>query len=143
MSAAADEGTREDTARDLRRKGQGATGERIEAYAVVSKDPNGKVQVLDQRKTDAGVGVVVGAIVGLVGGPVGVALGAGAGGAVGYLTGNAAGIPREKVDSIKQSLKPDSSALVVVLYDRWVKDVERDMRQAQARQVIAHQIAGQ
>ena len=61
---------------------------------------------------------------------------------VGYLTGNAVGIPREQVESIKQSLTPDSSALVVVLNDRWVRDVERDMKQAQARQVIAHQIAG-
>ena len=77
-----------------------------------------------------------------LGGPVGVALGAGAGGVVGYLTGNAVGIPREQVESIKQSLTPDSSALVVVLNDRWVRDVERDMKQAQARQVIAHQIAG-
>ena len=88
------------------------------------------------------MGAVVGAIVGLVGGPVGVALTAGTGGVVGYLTGNAVGIPRETVDSIKQSLTPDSSALVVVLNDRWVQDVERDMKQAQARQVIAHQIAG-
>ena len=110
--------------------------------AVVSKDPKGKVQVLDQRKTDAGVGAVVGAIVGLVGDPVGVGLGAGTGGVVGYLTGNAIGIPREKMDSIKQSLTPDSSALVVVLNDRWVHDVERDMKQVQARQVIAHEIAG-
>jgi hypothetical protein len=28
-----------------------------------------------------------------------------------------------------------------VLYDRWVQDVERDMRRAQARMVIANEIA--
>jgi len=123
-------------------KSQGATGERIESYAVVSKDPKGKVQVLDQRKTEAGMGAVIGAIVGLLGGPAGAAVGAGAGGVVGYLTGNAVGIPREKVDSIKQSLTPNSSALIVLLNDRWVNDVERDMKQARARQVIANQIAG-
>jgi hypothetical protein len=44
--------------------------------------------------------------------------------------------------SMKQSLVPDSSALVVVLDDRWVQDVDRDLRQAQAREVIASQIAG-
>ena len=43
--------------------------------------------------------------------------------------------------SIEQSLTPDSSALVVVFNDRWVRDVQRDMKQAQARQVIANQIA--
>jgi hypothetical protein len=37
-------------------KAQGATGERIESYAVVSKGREGKVRVRDQRKTDAGVG---------------------------------------------------------------------------------------
>ena len=42
---------------------------------------------------------------------------------------------------MKDSLIPDGSAIVVVLEDRWVKDVERDMNQANARQVIANQIA--
>lgn len=119
---------------------QGETGERIESYAVVSKDPSGKVHVRDQRKTDAGVGLVVGGVIGLVGGPAGAAVGAATGGAIGYLTGDAAGIPRDVVDNMKQSLTPDSSAIVVVLEDRWVQDVERDMKQAQAREVISNQI---
>jgi uncharacterized membrane protein len=123
------------------RSAQGQTGERIESYAVVSKDSKGKVTVRDQRKRDAGVGAILGGVIGLVGGPIGVVAGATAGGAVGYLTGDAVGIPRDKVDSMKQALTPDSSALVVVLDDQWVQDVERDMRQAQAREVIANQIA--
>lgn len=36
---------------------------------------------------------------------------------------------------------PDSSALVAVPDDRWVLDVERDMKEAQARVVIGSQIA--
>ena len=124
------------------RSAQGDTGERIESYAVVSKDLKGKVKVRDQRKRDAGVGAVLGGVIGLIGGPAGVAVGATAGGAAGYLTGNAVGIPRDKVESMKQALIPDSSALVVVLDDRWVQDVDRDLRQAQAREVIASQIAG-
>jgi len=120
---------------------QSSTGERIEAYAVVSKDLKGNVKVRDQRRRDAGVGAIVGGVIGLLGGPVGVAAGASAGGAVGYLTGNAVGISRDTVDSMKQSLVPDTSALVVVLNDRWVQDVQRDMHQAETRQVIASQIA--
>jgi uncharacterized membrane protein len=120
---------------------QGDTGERIESYAVVSKDLKGKVQLRDQRKRDAGVGAVVGGVIGLLGGPIGVAAGAAAGGAVGYLTGDAVGIPRDTVESMKQSLTNDSSAIVVVLDDRWAKDIDRDLRQAQARQVIASQIS--
>jgi len=120
---------------------QGSTGERIESYAVVTKDLKGKVSVRDQRRRDAGVGAIIGGVIGLVGGPAGVAAGATAGGAVGYLTGDAVGIPRDQVETMKQSLTPDSSALVVVLNDRWVKDVERDLNQANARAVIANQIA--
>jgi uncharacterized membrane protein len=124
------------------RSAQHSTGERIESYAIVSKDLKGKVTVRDQRKRDSGVGAVLGGVIGLLGGPVGVAAGATAGGAVGYLTGNAVGIPRDKVQSMKDSLTADSSALVVVLDDRWVQDVTRDLSQAQARQVIANQITG-
>ena len=120
---------------------QGETGERIESYAVVSKDLKGNVRVRDQRKTGAGVGAVVGGIIGLLGGPAGAVAGATAGGAVGFLTGDAVGISRESVKTMEQSLTPDSSALVVVLDDRWVQDVQRDMNQANARAVIANQIA--
>ena len=123
-------------------QGQSSTGERIESYAIVSKDLKGKVRVRDQRKRDAGVGVLLGAVVGLVGGPLGVAAGATAGGAVGYLTGDAVGISRDDVENMKTSLTPDSSALVVVLDDVWVQDVSRDLNQAHARAVIASQIAG-
>jgi uncharacterized membrane protein len=118
------------------------TGERIESYAVVSKDLKGKVRVRDQRKRDAGVGAVPGGVIGLIGGPAGVAAGAAAGGAVGYLTGEAVGIPRDKVEAMRSSLTPNSSALVVVLDDRWVQNVEHDLSQAHARAVIANQIAG-
>jgi uncharacterized membrane protein len=71
-----------------------------------------------------------------------VAAGAAAGGTVGYLSGDAVGIPRDKVEMMRSSLTPDSSALVVVLNDRWVQNVERGMNQAHARAVIANQIAG-
>ena len=120
---------------------QSSTGERIESYAVVAKDLKGKVKIVDQRKRDASVGAVLGGVIGLLGGPIGVAAGATAGGAMGYLTGDAVGIPRDKVESMKQSLTPDSSALVVVLDDQWVQDVEHDLNQANARAVIANQIA--
>ena len=42
---------------------------------------------------------------------------------------------------MEESLPPDSSAVVVVLDDRWVQDVERDLRKAQARLLIANEIA--
>jgi uncharacterized membrane protein len=118
------------------------TGERIESYAIVSMDLKGKVSVRDQRKRDAGVGAVLGGVIGLIGGPAGVAAGAAAGGTFGYLTGDAVGIPQDKVQTMRSSLTPNTSALVVVLDNKWVQNVERDMNQAHARAVIANEIAG-
>lgn len=121
--------------------GQYATGERIESYAIVSKDAKGKVKVRDQRSRDGAVGAVIGGIVGMIGGPMGITAGAAAGGSVGYLTGEAIGIPRDRIEYMKTSLTPNRSALIVVLDDRWVQNIERDLNQAQARAVIANQIA--
>jgi uncharacterized membrane protein len=134
----------ENTAGDVfktMKENQKATGEKIQSYAVVSKDLKGKTKVHDQRKKDTRVGAVLGAIIGVLGGPVGAAVGATAGGGIGYLTGDSVGISKETVDNMKAALTPGSSALVVVLDDRWVQDVDKAFRQANARQVIASQIA--
>lgn len=123
------------------RANQKATGEHIQSYAVVSKDMKGKVRVRDQRERDAKVGAVIGGVIGVLGGPAGAVAGAAAGGSLGYLTGNDVGISRENVETMKTSLTPGSSALAVVLDDRWVQDVEKGLTQAQARQVVAEKIA--
>ena len=124
------------------KENQKATGEKILSYAVVSKDLKGKTHVHDQRKKDARVGAVLGAVIGVLGGPAGAAAGAAAGGSLGYLTGNQVGISREIVDKMKADLTAGSSALIVVLEDRWVQDVEKGLEQAHARRVIAEKIAG-
>jgi uncharacterized membrane protein len=120
---------------------QKATGEHIQSYAIVSKDMKGKVHVRDQRERDAKVGAVLGGVIGAVGGPAGAAAGAAAGGSVGYLTGNEVGISKDMVEQMKSSLTPGSSALAVVLEDKWVEDVDKALRQANARQVVAEKIA--
>lgn len=114
----------------------------IDAFAVVSKDTSGRVHVQSTQKRDALAGSVVGALVGVVGGPAGVAIGAGAGGGLGFLTGDAVGIPREDINAIKASLKPDTSAVIAVLDQRWVSDVERSLHDAQAIEVLDHRITG-
>lgn len=123
------------------RANQKATGERIESYAVVSKDIGAKVHVRDQRGRDAKVGAVLGGVIGVLGGPAGSVAGAAAGGSLGYLTGNEVGISKDTVNQMKSSLTPGTSALVVVLDNRWVEDVQKGLQQAQARQVVAEQIA--
>jgi len=134
----------EDTANGVfktMKENQKATGEHILSYAIVSKDMKGKVRVRDQRQKDARVGAILGAVIGVVGGPVGSAAGAAAGGSLGYLTGDDVGISKDLVEQMKTSLTPGSSALTVVLEDKWVQDVEKGLKQANARQVVAEKIA--
>jgi uncharacterized membrane protein len=107
---------------------------RIDSYAVVSKGLDGKVRVRDQRQKGTRAGAVVGGIVGLLGGPVGVVVGAAAGGVAGYLTGDAVGMSKEAVDSIKTSLKPGESAIIAIVDDKWAVTVQK-MEEAKANRV--------
>lgn len=114
---------------------------RVDSYAVVSKDQKGHVHVTSTQKRGARAGAIVGALVGVVGGPIGVAAGAAAGGGLGYLTGSAVGIPRERIDEIKSSLAPGSSAIVAVIDERWAAQLEDSLRAAQAKQVLDYKLA--
>jgi uncharacterized membrane protein len=114
----------------------------IDSFAVISKDTKGKVHVQSTQKRSALAGSVIGALVGALGGPAGAAVGATAGGGIGFLTGETVGIPREDINAIKASLTPGSSALVAVVDERWVSDLERSLHEAQAKQVLDHKIAG-
>jgi uncharacterized membrane protein len=108
----------------------------IESFAVISKDQKGHVRIRSTQRRGARNGAIIGALVGVLGGPVGVAAGAAAGGGIGYLTGNAVGIPRDTINQIKASLTPGTSALVAVIDERWVSDLETSLRAAQAKQVL-------
>jgi uncharacterized membrane protein len=114
----------------------------IDSFAVVAKDQRGRVRVQSTQRRGARGGAIIGALVGALGGPVGAVAGATAGGGIGYLTGEAVGIPREDINAIKASLTPGSSALVAVVDERWVADLERSLHEAQAKQVLDHKIAG-
>jgi uncharacterized membrane protein len=115
----------------------------VDSFAVISKDPKGKVHVHSTQKRGATAGAVIGALVGVLGGPVGAVVGAGAGGGLGYLTGSAVGIPKEDIDTIKAALQPGTSAIVAVIDERWAADFERSMKEAEAKQVLEHRIGGE
>jgi uncharacterized membrane protein len=114
----------------------------IDSFAVVSKDDRGRVRVHSTQRRGARAGAIVGALVGAVGGPVGALAGAGAGGGIGYLTGSAVGIPRGDINAIKSSLQPGSSALIAVVDEVWVADLERSLHEANAKQVLDRRLAG-
>jgi uncharacterized membrane protein len=113
----------------------------VDSFAVISKDQNGRVRVSSTQRRGARTGAIVGAVVGMLGGPVGVAAGAAAGGGLGYLTGRTVGIPRSTINDIKSSLTPGSSAIVAVVQQRWVADLESSLRAAKARQVLDSKLA--
>jgi uncharacterized membrane protein len=114
---------------------------RIDSYAVVSKDEKGRVHVKSTQKRGARTGAIIGALIGVLGGPAGMVAGAAAGGGVGYLTGNAVGIPRERIQEIKTSLTPGSSAIIAVIDERWAASLEDSLRAAQAKQVLDYKLA--
>jgi uncharacterized membrane protein len=114
----------------------------IDSFAVISKDEKGHVHVQSTQRRGARAGAVVGALVGALGGPAGAVAGATAGGGIGYLTGESVGIPREDINAIKASLKPGTSAVVAVIDERWVADLEQSLHEAQAKEVLDHKIAG-
>ena len=114
----------------------------IEAFSVISKDDTGRVRVHSTQKRGARAGAIVGALVGAIAGPGGMVAGAGAGGGLGYLTGSAVGIPREDINAIKASLRPGTSALIAVVDERRVADLERSLHEAHAKQVLDRRLAG-
>ena len=113
----------------------------IDSYAVLSKDQKGHVHVKSTQKSGARTGAIIGALIGVLGGPAGAAVGAAAGGGIGYLTGDAVGIPHEKINEMKSSLTPGTSAIAAVVEEKWVSSLESSLRAAQAKQVMDAKIA--
>src|SRR5262249_28513912 len=92
-------------------------------------------------KKGARAGAIIGALIGVLGGPVGMAAGAAAGGGGGYLTGNAVGIPREKINEIKDSMPPGSSAILAIVEERWAAGLKTSLKAADAKQVRDYKTA--
>ncbi len=91
----------------------------IEAEAIVSRDPEGKVHVRESGA--AGIGAAAGAttagIVGLLTGPVIVLLMIAVGGIIGGVAGHFAGrvLPADDLRRVAESLPPGSSAYLAVV----------------------------
>jgi len=110
----------------------------LESYAVVSKDQNGNV-IVQQKQGKRGAtpsssraSKSVDGVVALLGrspsgGPTDTA---------GYTAGTQAGISKPDVDKIQRMLTPGTSAIVFVVADLWVGDMNSAMRQAHAKQVL-------
>jgi len=93
------------------------------AYAVITKTPEGKV-VVNEEKDRVGLktvaGTSLGSLIGLFGGPVGFGVGA----VAGFLTGliadlDNAGVSTEFVDDVSRELTPGKFALVAEVDEDW------------------------
>ncbi len=116
---------------------------KIENAAILRKDHDSKLHIRDVKDTTgtrgAVLGGVTGAVVGVITGPVGwVALGGAAiGGLVAKLKDG--GFDNSRLEQWGDKLQPGTSALVAVVDDIWVRDVEAALKE-EARDVMTLEI---
>jgi uncharacterized membrane protein len=116
---------------DLIKGNAKALGVKVQAWAIVSVDSNGKTHVQETGKggLGAGVGAGVGVLLGLIGGPAGLLLwtlgGAALGGAAGKHFG--AVIPPDQLKALGAAMKPNTSAIMVLLEDKAAETLTNEM----------------
>ena len=106
----------------------------IEGAVVMSRDADGKVDVLEQGDEDTASGAVIGGgigfVVGLFAPPLlaATAIGAGIGALLGHLTKKHE--EKELGAELDEYFPPDSSAVVVIVDDKYLDRVEASLVQA-------------
>jgi uncharacterized membrane protein len=122
----------------------------IKDAAVLTRDEQQKLHISDSADKGVGrgalIGGVAGAAVGLLAGPIGwAALG---GAAIGGLAGRLGehGFPHQRLKQMGDGLQPGSSAVVAVIEETWVTDVQRMLAERGAdvaTEAVAADIASQ
>jgi uncharacterized membrane protein len=109
---------------------------KIKDAAILRRDPDNKLHITDTTDKGMGrgaiLGGVAGAVVGVIAGPVGWATLGGA--AVGALSARLrdGGFKDDRLKEIGESVKPGTSAIVAVVEEQWVREVERLVREEAA-----------
>ncbi|MGE0058130.1 MAG: DUF1269 domain-containing protein [Dehalococcoidia bacterium] len=105
----------------------------VKDAAVLRRDMEDKLHITDTTDKGFGRGAILGgiagAVVGVVAGPIGwMTLG---GAAVGGLAAKLrdGGFRDSRLKEVGENLKPGSSAIIAVVEEQWVREVERMMRQ--------------
>jgi uncharacterized membrane protein len=113
---------------------------RLDSYAVLTKGPDGKISIKEQRRKATAAGATVGEIVGLIGeGPAAGAAGVATGSPAGHPTSPAVSLPPETAHQIKDSLARGETAIIAVVDDQWAAEVER-LQRAEASRIITHPV---
>jgi uncharacterized membrane protein len=141
VAAFQDEGGAEQALQELKAaKKEGLI--KIDNAAVLKKDANGKVHIKEAKDMGGGkgavIGGVVGGIIGLIAGPAAIATAA-AGAAIGGLAAKLSdgGFRDDRLQTIAESLKPGSSAIVALIEHEWVDEMEAIMREQGANAMTA------
>ncbi len=120
--------------------------------AVMTKDGNGKVSVKETDDIGVGKGALFGAVtgglIGLLGGPLGVIVGAAAGAATGGVAANKIdmGFPDATLQELRDTLQPDSSAILALIQHQWVDQVVEELDKQGAilfRQALKEELVAQ
>jgi uncharacterized membrane protein len=125
---------------------------RLYNAAVIDKDANGHTHLKEKRdlgpKRGALFGAITGALLGLWGGPAGAVVGAAAGAVTGGVAARKIdlGFSEEFLNELKDSLKPDHSAILVVVEQPWGEQVAQALGEYQGRllrHVLGNELASQ
>jgi len=106
----------------------------IRNAAVLWKDDKGKLHFKETADMRGGKGAVIGGVIGGVVGlifPPSILASAAVGAAVGGFSAKLhdAGFPDDRLREVGKGLKPNTSALIAVIEDVWVREVEAELRQ--------------
>jgi len=120
---------------------------KIDRMAIVRRTEKDKVKIKEQGDPGGGkgaaFGTLVGGVIGAIAGPLGaVVVGGATGAVVGGITAKFydSGIPDHRLEEIGEALKPGTSAIVAVIEHKWVKELEKDLREVGA-DVLTHALA--
>lgn len=116
-----------------------------ENVAVISKGTDGKIHFTETADWDATrgakVGAVIGGVVGLLAGPAGVVAGGAAGAAISGAISKLhdSGIADENLENVGRALMGGQAAVVVVLEEEWVDELQTVLAETDA-QVVSQPI---
>jgi uncharacterized membrane protein len=116
-----------------------AQGYKIVANAVVEVDDKGKAHIHEGGHGGWGAvgGMAVGGFLGLIGGPVGLLAWVVAGGVIGGFIGKIEGraVPKEDLEKLAEQMKPNTSAILVIIEDKGAEQLINRMSPYQAQVV--------
>jgi uncharacterized membrane protein len=114
-------------------------GYRIVANAVVEVDHKGKAHIHEGGHGGRGAmgGAAAGGLQGLIGGPAGLLAWAVAGGVIGGFAGKYGGraIPKADLEKLSAQMKPNTSAILVIIEDKGAEQLINQMAPYQAQVV--------